>query len=110
MVGIAIRHATGLGLHFKTTDSRSAPVQLEERVDTWCSLYNLEVTLSEIPGRPTSTAVTGMTAHMASYQHETTQPSAGNERAPQPRAVWGDFSAPYKGRHSNVWPRSDAMA
>ncbi|KAK5469821.1 hypothetical protein LTR20_002332 [Exophiala xenobiotica] len=91
MVGIAIRHATGLGLHLKTIDSRLAPVQLEEMVNTWYSLYNLEVILSEILGRPTSTAVTDMTAHMAANQHETPHPSAGNAHAPQHRAVWEDF-------------------
>ncbi len=91
MVGLAIRHATGLGLHLKTTDPRLGPVQFEERANTWYSLYNLEVMLSEILGRPTSTAVTDMTAPMASYQHETRQLSAENGRASEHKAVWEIF-------------------
>jgi hypothetical protein len=50
--GIAIRHATALGLHVRSEAKELNDTDKEFRVRLWWSLYSLERILDELTGRP----------------------------------------------------------
>jgi len=100
-VGIAIRHAVTLGLHLTTTDSALSRVDLEERAHTWYSVYSLEVLLSEILGRPTSTSVADTTVPMEPPPDLIHYQSASNEGSPETKAIWEAFLG--RKRDDNQW-------
>ena len=50
--GIAIRHATALGLHVRSEAKELSDADKEFRVRLWWSLYSLERVLDELTGRP----------------------------------------------------------
>ncbi|KAI1608752.1 hypothetical protein EDD36DRAFT_447700 [Exophiala viscosa] len=91
VVGIAIRHASSLGLHLKNMDAALSRVDVEERAHTWHSIYSLEVVLSEILGRPTSTSVADTTVPMEPSEDTTHYQSASNEGSTETKAIWEAF-------------------
>jgi hypothetical protein len=72
-------------------DSTLSRVDLEERAHTWYSVYSLEVILSEILGRPTSTSVADTTVPMEPLEDTTHYQSASNEGSAETKAVWEAF-------------------
>lgn len=54
MIGVACRHAIGLGLHLRNMHPNTNARSKEKRVCVWWSLYYLEYLLYEITRRPTT--------------------------------------------------------
>lgn len=52
MVGTAIRHAFALGLHVKNQSPTLSDARKEGRVRLWWSIFQLEITLNQVQGRP----------------------------------------------------------
>lgn len=52
MVGVAIRNATALGLHLRSSADQISNSEKDLRVRIWWSLFSLERLLDEITGRP----------------------------------------------------------
>lgn len=74
-----------------TTDSMLSPAEVEERAHTWYSVYSLEVILSEILGRPTSTCVAEVTVPMEPSEDSTHYRSTGNEGKSETKTMWKLF-------------------
>jgi hypothetical protein len=88
LAGMAVRHATGLGLHLEVHDRHMNPAQLRERAHIWYSICNLEVALSEILGRQPSFALAATTVPIEFLQGDnapTVRSALGTEEG------WGRF-------------------
>jgi transcriptional regulatory protein GAL4 len=51
-LGLAIRMAVGIGIHREYTNTSIAPWEKEIRRRTWCTLFNMEVSVCIMLGRP----------------------------------------------------------
>jgi hypothetical protein len=52
VVGNSVRHATALGLHLQVESELGSVSEHRSRARTWYALYNLELFLVEVTGRP----------------------------------------------------------
>ena len=90
-MGLAVRSATGLGLHLRVVDASLYQAQVEERARMWYSIYGLEVSMSEILGRPPSTSLTYTTVSLELLQAESKADTPGYANALRVRKLWLNF-------------------
>jgi hypothetical protein len=90
-VGLAIRNAICLGLHLKAADSALSPAQLEERARMWYSLYSLEVSMSELLGKPPSISLEYTAVPLELLKSTLDEESPGYSDALGRGRLWLDF-------------------
>ncbi|KEF53696.1 uncharacterized protein A1O9_10096 [Exophiala aquamarina CBS 119918] len=91
LVGLAMRAAICIGLHLKAADGVLKPSQLEERVRLWYSLYSLEVTVSEVFGKPPSLSLGYTTVTLDALKSATDENASILSDAVGSKKLWLDF-------------------
>ena len=93
LVGLAVRAAMCVGLHLKAADGVLEKSQLDERARLWYSLYSLEVTMSEVFGKPPSLSLGYTTVPIDALESDIEEgvPNVLNSSSADSRRLWLDF-------------------
>lgn len=91
LVGLAVRAAICIGLHLKAADGLLERLQLEERARLWYSLYSLEVTMSEVFGKPPSLSLGYTTVPLDALESTIDENAASLSDSVGSRKLWLDF-------------------